>query len=73
LDQFYALLAEILDVDTVHPGDVLRDFDEWDSLSALSVIALCDSKYNVTLQSEDLAAARTAEELRNIVDAKRTP
>ncbi len=70
LDQFYENLAEILDVEKVSPDDVLRDFDEWDSLSALSVIAMCDSKYGVTLGSEDLAAAKTAGQLEAIVAAR---
>ncbi len=70
LDQFYENLAEILDVESVGPDDVLRDFDAWDSLTALSVIAMCDSKYGVTLGSEDLASAKTAGELQAIVVAK---
>ncbi|HEX7139375.1 MAG TPA: acyl carrier protein, partial [Vicinamibacterales bacterium] len=70
-DQFFEQLAEILDEETVSADDVLRDFDQWDSLSALSVLAMCDSKYGVTLESEELARAKTAGELRDVVAAKR--
>ena len=47
-------IAEILEVDTVAVDDELSSFDEWDSLTALSIIALVDSDYNKTLSHNQL-------------------
>ena len=47
-------IAEILEVDTVTLDDELSSFDEWDSLTVLSIIALVDSDYNKTLSHNQL-------------------
>jgi acyl carrier protein len=47
-------IAEILEVDTVTLDDELSCFDEWDSLTVLSIIALVDSDYNKTLSHNQL-------------------
>jgi|TARA_B110000908_G_C10227687_1_gene438876 acyl carrier protein len=47
-------IAEILEVDTVTVDDELSSFDEWDSLTVLSIIALVDSDYNKTLSHNQL-------------------
>ena len=49
--EFYQKLAEILDVEEVKPEDVLKSFDVWDSLAILSVLAMADAKYGVSIKS----------------------
>ena len=44
--------------------------DEWSSLSALSIIAMIDDEYNVTVKGEDIRTSVTIEDLFNIVKAK---
>lgn len=73
LDRFYERLAEILEEDKVGPDDVLASFEQWDSLTALSVVAMIDEHYAVNVSSEDLASTRTAGALEALVAAKRTP
>jgi acyl carrier protein len=68
---FYVKLATILDVEEVMPDNTLADFESWDSLSALSILALADSEYGVTLRAEELRSAVTAEDLANLLEAKR--
>ena len=68
--KFYEQLAEILDVEEVKPGNALKDFETWDSLAILSVLAMADSKYGVTIKAEEIRSVVTAEELANIVEAK---
>lgn len=70
MEKFLEILAEILEEDTVSLDDVLEDFDEWDSLSALSVVAAIDSDYSVFISSEDLAAVKTAGQLWQLVKSK---
>ena len=56
-------LAEILDIEEVKPEDVLKDFETWDSLAVLSVLAMADSKYGVSIKAEEIRSVVTAAEL----------
>lgn len=48
-----------------------HDLDEWSSLIALSIIAMVDEEYDVTLKGDDIKNAQTVEELFNTVKAKK--
>lgn len=71
MDRFYERLAEVLEEDKVGPDDVLANFEQWDSLTALSVVAMIDESYSVNLSAEELASTRTAGALEAMVAAKR--
>lgn len=47
-----------------------HDLDEWSSLTALSIIAMVDEEYDVTLKGDDIRNAVTVEDLFNTVKAK---
>lgn len=47
-----------------------RDLDEWSSLIALSIIAMVDEEYDITLKGDDIKNATTVEDLFNTVKAK---
>ena len=49
-------LAEILEVDNLDITKKFADYDEWDSLSSLSVMALLDSDYNMAMRAKEIAA-----------------
>lgn len=68
--EFYLRLAEILDVEEVTAESVLKDFDEWDSLSVLSVLAMADSKYGAAIRAEEIRSVVTAADLAGLVEAK---
>jgi acyl carrier protein len=70
MHDFYAKLSDTLEVDEINPADSLADFPEWDSLAALSVIAMVHSEYRITLTAAELKSAATAEALRNLVAGK---
>ena len=72
MDRFYVRLAELLEEDKVGPDDVLASFEQWDSLTALSVVAMIDEDYAVNVSAEELAATRTAGALEALVASKRT-
>lgn len=48
-----------------------RDLEEWDSLSALSVIAMIDEKYEVQLSGDELRSVSTLQELFDLVESKK--
>lgn len=47
-----------------------KKLDEWSSLIALSVIAMADEEYDVTLKGDDIKSAVTIEDLYNIIKSK---
>ena len=47
-----------------------HELGEWSSLIALSIIAMADEEYNVTLKGDDMRAAVTIEDLFNTVKSK---
>lgn len=53
------------------PDTKFRDLDEWSSLIALSIIAMVDEEYEVTLKGDDVKAAQTIQDLYNTVLAKK--
>ena len=49
---------------------VFHDLEEYSSLIALSIIAMVDEEYDVTLKGDDMRAAVTIEDLYNTVKSK---
>lgn len=50
------LLEEIMDLEagTLHVDDALADFEEWDSLSALSFISEMDERFGKKVTGQDI-------------------
>jgi acyl carrier protein len=69
---FLENLAKCLDRDSVDESENLHDLPEWDSLSVLSVVAMIDANYSVTLTANDLRNALTARDLWEIVNTRKT-
>ena len=47
-----------------------KELDEWSSLIALSVIAMVDEEYDITIKGDDIRNSETIEDLFNIVKSK---
>nr|WP_321243999.1 acyl carrier protein [uncultured Psychroserpens sp.] len=45
-------LKEILEEDVLDLSLSFKDFDEWDSLTSLSLIAMVDSDYKITITNK---------------------
>lgn len=58
------------DASEIKAETVFKELDEWSSLIALSVIAMVDEEYEVTLKGEDIRNSTTVEDLFNAVKAK---
>ena len=65
IDQF-----DDTDANEIQAGTVFKELDEWSSLIALSVIAMVDEEYDVTLKGDDIRGAVTVEDLFNIVKSR---
>ena len=59
------------DVNEFKAETVFKNLDEWSSLIALSIIAMIDEEYNISIKAEDIRNSNTIEELFNAVKAKK--
>lgn len=58
------------DASEIKAETVFKELDEWSSLVALSVIAMVDEEYGVTIKGDDIRNSNTIEDLFNAVKAK---
>ncbi len=73
LNEFIQNFAEQFDetdASEIKAETVFHDLDEWSSLIALSLIAMIDEEYDVTIKGDEMRSAVTVEDLYNIVKAK---
>lgn len=59
-----------LDASVLTPETEFKQLDDWNSLVALSVIAMVDEEYDVTIKGDDIRNAKTIADLYNNVKAK---
>ena len=58
------------DASEIQANTVFHELEEYSSLIALSIIAMVDEEYDVTLKGDDMRAAITVEDLYNTVKSK---
>jgi acyl carrier protein len=66
----FASQFEETDASVFAPETRFHELDEWSSLTALSIIAMIDEVYDVTLKGDDIRNAKTVEDLFNTVQSK---
>ena len=66
----FAAQFDDTDANEIKAGTVFKDLDEWSSLIALSVIAMVDEEYNITIKGDVIRNSDTIEDLFNAVKAK---
>ena len=66
----FAAQFDDTDASEIKAETVFKELDEWSSLIALSVIAMVDEEYDVTLKGEDIRTSNTVEDLFNVVKSK---
>ena len=60
-------IAVVLEVDEVQLDETLGSFEEWDSLTAFSIIAMADADYNKSLLNSQLRQFVTINDLVNYI------
>lgn len=68
--QKFAEQFDETDASVFTPETRFRDLDEWNSLIALSVIAMVDEEYDVTLKGDDIKNSETVKDVYNAVIAR---
>lgn len=69
LQNFVDMLDDT-DVTSIVEDAAFRDLEEWDSLTALSLIAMVDDEYSVKLTGEDIKSSLTIKDLHEKVSSK---
>ena len=59
------------DASVLTPDTEFKALDEWSSLTALSIIAMVDEEYDITIKGDDIRNSETIEDLFNAVKAHR--
>lgn len=54
----------------INMDDHFRDYDEWDSLGRLSLIAEIDTEFEVQIEEEDFEKIQTIEELAREITSR---
>ena len=64
-EKFIEEFKEILDMEdqSINMDDTFRDYDNWDSMANLSVIAMLDDEFGVHIESKDFKELSTVGEL----------
>ena len=73
LQEFMEKFAEQFDetdASEFKPETEFKKLEEWSSLIAVSIIAMADEDYDVTLKGDDIRNAVTIEDLYNTVKSK---
>jgi acyl carrier protein len=63
--KFLEMISDVLEIEdkTLEMSDVFRDYDEWDSLARLSLIAEIDDVYNIVIEDEVFKTLVTLQDL----------
>lgn len=54
MEELVNKLSEILEIEDLDVTKKFQDYEEWDSLSALTIIAMLDSDYHIAMKGADL-------------------
>ena len=66
----FAAQFDDTDASEFQPETAFKALDEWSSLTALSIIAMVDEEYDITIKGDDIRNSETIEDLFNVVKAK---
>jgi acyl carrier protein len=70
IKHFINQLDEVPTIEVNADTDFRNDLDGWDSITALSVMAMVDDEYSVNITGDEMQNANTIGDLFNIVSKK---
>ncbi|WP_027124324.1 acyl carrier protein [Gelidibacter mesophilus] len=72
-EKFLELFKETLDIEDreLKMSDRFRDYEEWDSIANLSVVAMIDVEYEVIIENSVFKELQTLQELWDSIQSKK--
>ena len=58
------------EVSQLNLDSVMRDLDEWSSMIALSIMAMCDEEYDVILSANEMELANQIADVYHLVNER---
>ncbi len=72
-DLFLERFAEVIErADEIKMDDDFRNYEEWDSLAALSFVSMLDDEYEINISHREFENLKTVKNLYDFVLAKST-
>ena len=73
MENFISLISEALEknAEQIDKKDEFRNYEEWDSLAVLSLIAMIKQNYNITIPRKDFDELNTVSDLFEYIQAHR--
>ncbi len=73
MNEFIDKFSEALEKEAsgIDSNDKFRDYEEWDSLAVLSVIAMIKQNYGITIPRKEFDSLLTVEDLHNYISANK--
>ena len=68
--QNFASILDDTDEALITNETIFRDLEEWDSLTALSLIAMVDEEYSLKLTGDDIRSSTTLLDIFNVLKSK---
>lgn len=71
-EKLISALAEALEMDAsqVKADDIFRDYENYSSLTELSVLAMLDSDFGIEIEMREFNKYKTVEDLINLVSSR---
>ena len=64
-------MTNIFEVDVINEADVLREYELWDSLSVISLLAFLDEQFGINIEATELVDVVTVADLLSFVNTRR--
>lgn len=71
MDVIYSQLADLLEVEMVDDDQFLNEFESWDSLTILSLIAFSMEEHNVMLSNDIIRSLQTIGDLVSYIKERK--
>lgn len=71
MENFREKLLDVLEVESIKDNEILKDFDSWDSLTVLTIIATVDSEFGITMSASELEELVTIKDLFTFIENKK--
>lgn len=71
-EKFIELMKETIEIENdVNLNDKFREYEEWDSLAVLSVLAMINDEYDIIIPRTEFENALTVQDLWDIIQNKK--
>ena len=72
-NKFLKAFKEALEIDRqIELSENFKDYEEWNSLSRLSLIVMLDEEFGVQIENQDFEKISTVQDLLEVVESRRT-